>query len=73
MALPTKKRPKSEKRKRVFTYALKKISLVSCSKCKKAVLPYHACSFCGTYAGRDVLKLKIKKDKKKEKAKKENK
>jgi len=71
MALPTKKRPKSEKRKRAATHALKKINLIFCPKCKKPLLPYHVCTFCGTYAGKEVLKLKFKKGKKREKEKKE--
>ena len=73
MALPTKKRPKGEKRKRAAFYALKKINLVFCPKCKKPILPYHACSFCGAYAGREVLKLKLKKDKKGKKVKEDKK
>lgn len=64
MALPSKKRPRSEKRKRKISYVLRKINLISCPKCKKPVLPYHICTFCGTYAGKDVLKLKFKKGKK---------
>ena len=73
MALPTKKRPKGEKRKRAISYALKKINLIPCPKCKKPILPYHVCNFCGTYAGKEVLKLKFKKGKKGKKAKEEKK
>ena len=69
MALPTKKRPKGERKKRAISYALKKINLISCSKCKKPILPYHICSFCGSYAGKEVLKLKFKKSKKGKKTK----
>ncbi|TSC96159.1 MAG: hypothetical protein Athens101410_89 [Parcubacteria group bacterium Athens1014_10] len=71
MALPSKKRPRSEKRKRAFTHALKKVRVIFCPKCKKAALPYHACAFCGVYAGREILKLKLKKDSKAKKNKKE--
>ena len=67
MGLPSQKRTKSSKRRRASHFALKKINLIDCPKCKKKVKPYHACSFCGIYAGREILKIKVKKDKKKEK------
>lgn len=65
MALPSKKRPKSEKRKRKASFALKKLILTSCPKCGKGILPYHACPSCGTYASKEVLKFEIKGKKKK--------
>jgi len=65
MGLPSKKRPKSEKRKRATVNLLQKAKLTTCPKCKKAILPYHVCPYCGTYAGRQVLKLEIKKETKK--------
>jgi large subunit ribosomal protein L32 len=34
-----------------------KSNLAACPKCKKPVQPHHACKFCGTYAGRQVLKV----------------
>ena len=67
MGTPTQKRTKSSKKRRSSHFALKKIKLIDCPKCKKKVKPYHACAFCGTYAGREVLKIKVKKDKKGEK------
>jgi large subunit ribosomal protein L32 len=67
MALPTQKRTKSSKRKRAFHHRLKATNFSLCPKCKKPVLPHHVCSFCGTYAGREVIEIKLKeKDKKKE-------
>jgi len=35
------------------------------------VRPHHVCQFCGTYAGREVIKIKSKLDKKKKKKKEE--
>lgn len=68
MGLPSQKRSKSYKRKRALQYALKKVRFSICPKCSKKILPHHACSFCGTYKGREILKLKHLKDKtKKEK------
>lgn len=69
MALPAKKRPKSEKRKRATAHPFKKMHLISCPKCKKPIIPFHACLFCGTYKGKQILKLKLKKGKGRAKAK----
>ena len=71
MALPTQKQTKSNKRKRALNFRLKKIKLASCPKCKKPILPHRVCGFCGTYAGREVIKVKSSKSKVKSKKKKE--
>ena len=63
MGLPTKKRAKSRKRVKQYQHRLKKINLGLCPKCKKPVQPHHVCLFCGTYAGREVIK-KVEKKKK---------
>ncbi|MFH1745339.1 MAG: 50S ribosomal protein L32 [bacterium] len=60
MALQTKRRTKSSVKRRRSHHALKKIGLSVCPKCKKEILPYRACAFCGTYKGREVLKIKAK-------------
>lgn len=60
MGLPAKKTPKSKTRSRRAHLALKKVRLLKCPKCKKAILPHHACSFCGTYRGREVKTIKDK-------------
>ncbi len=53
-----KKRTKSETRGRRSHHALKAKTLAVCPQCGKAVLPHTACAFCGTYKGRQVLKVK---------------
>ncbi len=58
MGLPGHRRTSSHKRRRAAHFALGKKSLNACAKCKKPVLPHHACAFCGTYAGRQVTKIK---------------
>lgn len=58
MGLPGHRRTSSHKRRRAAHFALKKASLAECPKCKKPVRPHHACAFCGTYRGRQVLKAK---------------
>ena len=60
MALPTQKRAKSRKKRRQYQYRLSKINLSKCPKCGKPVLPHRACSFCGFYADKEVIKPKIK-------------
>ena len=69
MALPSQKRTKSSKRRRASHFALDRQILSFCPKCKRAVLPHHVCSFCGTYKDREILEIKLKKGKKKEKEK----
>lgn len=65
MANPTQKRSKSRKRVKQYQHRIKKIELGVCPKCKKPKLKHRACSFCGTYAGKQALKMKTKgKDKK---------
>ncbi len=61
MALPSKKRPRSEKRKRRINQRLKKITYSFCPQCKRPLKPHHFCPFCGTYKGEEVIKLKLKK------------
>ena len=58
MGLPGHRRTSSHKRRRAAHFSLGKKQLALCQKCKKAVMPHHACAFCGTYAGRQVLKVK---------------
>ncbi|MDO8490110.1 MAG: 50S ribosomal protein L32 [bacterium] len=58
MGLPGKRLSRSSKRRRASHFSLKKQSFVVCPKCEKNVIPHRACSNCGTYKGREVLKLK---------------
>lgn len=71
MGLPAKKSTRSAKKSRASHFVLKKVTLVKCPKCKKVILPHHVCQFCGTYSGREVLKIQSKFDKKKKGKKKE--
>lgn len=60
MGLPGHRRTSSHKRRRAAHFALKLSNLTVCSHCKKPLVPHQACSFCGYYRGRQVLKLKSK-------------
>ncbi|MEK7067548.1 MAG: 50S ribosomal protein L32 [Patescibacteria group bacterium] len=61
MSVPTKRRTSSQKRRRHSHFSLTKQPLGTCSQCGQAVLPHTACSYCGYYKGRQVLKIKSKK------------
>ncbi len=60
MGLPGHRRTSSHKRRRAAHFALAEASHNTCPKCKKPVKAHHACNFCGTYKGRQVLKIKTK-------------
>jgi large subunit ribosomal protein L32 len=49
---------------RASHFALKKTKLNLCSKCGQAVAPHRACAICGTYQGREAVKVKVKSKKK---------
>jgi large subunit ribosomal protein L32 len=67
MSVPKKRKTSSKTRKGRSHQALKKVSLNKCPKCGHEVKPHSACGFCGHYKGREVLKIKTKKDKNKQK------
>ncbi len=58
MSVPKKRRTRSSVKKRQSHDSLKKIELSVCPKCKKKVLPHTVCPHCGTYKGKQVLKIK---------------
>ncbi len=60
MGLPGKRLSRSSKRRRASHFALSPKTLTECKKCKKSILPHRACAYCGTYKGRDVIKMKTK-------------
>ncbi len=64
MSVPKKKRTSSSVGQRRSHHALKKVTLNKCTKCGRAVKPHTACGFCGTYKGREAVKVKIKEKKK---------
>jgi len=64
MSVPKKRRTKSSVGRRQSHHALKKTTLSKCPQCGRAVEPHKACSFCGTYKGKEVIKIKTKAKKK---------
>ncbi|MFH1773291.1 MAG: 50S ribosomal protein L32 [Patescibacteria group bacterium] len=67
MSVPAKRRSSSEARRGRSHQSLKQVNLTKCKKCDKAVMPHQVCGFCGFYKGREVIKIKskIKKEKNK--------
>ena len=65
MGLPGHRSTSSHKRRRASHFALKKVQYSNCTKCKKPVLSHHVCKVCGTYSGREALKIRAPKKKKK--------
>ena len=63
MSVPKKRRTKSSVGNRRSHHALKKITLNKCPQCGKATKPHKACEFCGTYKGKQIVKIKAKKKK----------
>ena len=57
MANPKKRKSKSATGTNRAHLALSKITLNKCTHCGKAKQPHIACSFCGYYRGRQVLKV----------------
>jgi large subunit ribosomal protein L32 len=65
MTIPKKRHTSSKVGRRRSHHALKKVKLAKCKKCGKAVMPHRACTFCGSYDGKEVVKIKIAKKKSK--------
>jgi large subunit ribosomal protein L32 len=57
-ALPKRKKSKSRAGQRLSHRALKPPVLVECPQCHAMILPHRTCPTCGTYNGREVIKIK---------------
>ncbi len=74
MVVPKRRHSHSRQGKRRANWKLKALNVAECPKCHEAILPHHACPVCGTYQGRQVIKIEEKKGKeKKEKVKEKGK
>lgn len=58
MPNPKYKTSRSRTRRRRSHLALVPISLSECPRCHEPKLPHRVCTACGTYRGREVLKIK---------------
>ena len=57
---PKKRIPRAAQGERRSHLALKAQNLVPCPQCKNPKPPHQACPHCGTFRGRQVLKIKAK-------------
>lgn len=57
MAVPTTKVSKQRQRKRRTHYKLSAPNLVECSKCHALKLSHVVCKDCGSYNGKEVVKV----------------
>ena len=58
MAVPFRRTSKTKKRMR-RTHLKKEVgALTTCSKCGATLRPHRACTKCGNYNGKEVLKVK---------------
>ncbi|OGO21447.1 MAG: 50S ribosomal protein L32 [Chloroflexi bacterium RBG_16_50_9] len=55
--LPKRKVSHARAGKRRSHLAIKPSALESCPQCHNPKLPHHACPTCGTYNGREVIKI----------------
>ncbi len=69
MGTPKQRHTRGRTGKRRSHHALGHLRLVNCAKCGSAVLPHHICMVCGTYAGKEMLKIVSRAEKAKEKTK----
>ena len=67
MGVPARHHTKSRRNKGRSHFALKPATLSRCPKCHSFVLPHRVCSNCGFYAGREVIDVLKKLDKKERK------
>ena len=70
MAVPKQRKTKSRRNNRRMHLFLDTLTLGSCAKCRKPILPHTVCQNCGFYKGVEVIDV-MKKLTKKEKKKKE--
>lgn len=63
MSVPKKKKTSSKTKKGRSHQALAEIKLIKCPKCGKPTKSHQVCPFCGSYQGKEIVKLKIKKKK----------
>ncbi|WP_010167472.1 50S ribosomal protein L32 [Candidatus Epulonipiscium viviparus] len=57
MAVPKRKTSKARRNSRKANWKLSPLNLAPCSKCGELMLPHYVCKVCGSYAGREVIKV----------------
>ena len=73
MGVPRHHLAKGRQGRRRSHLALRPLTLVACSHCKKMITPHTVCKFCGYYKGREVGNVLAREMKKAEKKKQQKK
>ncbi len=47
--------------------ALKPLTLVACTHCKRNIIPHTVCKFCGFYKGKEIVDILVRQLKRQEK------
>ncbi|MBE9501611.1 MAG: 50S ribosomal protein L32 [Dehalococcoidia bacterium] len=63
MAVPKRKTSKARKRERRSHMALSLPAIDYCPQCHSPKLAHHVCPTCGSYRGREVMKVKAEREK----------
>ena len=67
MPVPKKRHSNTRTLRRRATWKVKPVNHGACPECGSPILSHQACPVCGKYKGRQVIAIKEKKTKKKEK------
>ena len=62
MANPRRKHSKSRRDKSRTFWKFQIASTTQCAQCGRQILPHRACPHCGTYRGRQVVAIPVKKE-----------
>ncbi|OOB78278.1 MAG: 50S ribosomal protein L32 [Epulopiscium sp. Nele67-Bin001] len=57
MAVPKRKTSKARRNSRKANWKLSPLNLTKCTKCGELMMPHRVCKVCGSYAGREVIKV----------------
>lgn len=57
VAVPKRKSSRSRRDKRRANWKATAPTLVECPQCHELKRPHHVCPFCGTYDGKEVIKV----------------
>jgi large subunit ribosomal protein L32 len=55
--LPKRKTPKAKQRKRRTHHVIRMPHVITCPNCRSPQLAHTACGICGTYRGRDAIRM----------------
>ncbi len=67
MPVPKKRHSNTRTNRRRANWKVVPKNMGKCPACGAPILAHRACSSCGSYKGRQVIKIKVKKGKSKEK------